>query len=298
MHKQIIKTGLLAVTVVTLLSGCGQQKQDGTAIAKVNRQVITDILVNDRIASFSEKARQSFNSEAGKKAILEQLINEELLHQEAKKNGYEKNEDYKKQVTKFEKQLKSAKQQSLINLILKENVESKITISEQEVTDYFKANPKQFAEYEQRQASHILLKTKAEADKYLQLLRQKKANFTDLAKAHSIDPTAKNGGNLGWFKKGDLVPAFEKEAFALKYKGSISTVVKTQFGYHIIKLTDKKTIEKRNLKNVEKQIQQAIYGQKRNKILSDYIETLKTNHKVTELEVLKPAPEDTSKKLK
>jgi peptidyl-prolyl cis-trans isomerase C len=288
MHKNIIKTGLAAVALITLLSSCGAEKPEGNTLAKVNRQAITDTSVNDRIASFPENARNNFKSDAGKNAILEQLINEELLLQEAKKSGYEKNEDYKTQVVKFEKQFNLAKQQALINLILKENVESKITVSEEDISAYYAANPKQFEAFEQREASHILLKTEAEAAKYLQLLRQKKASFSDLAKKHSIDPTAKNGGDLGWFKKGDLVPAFEKAAFALKYKGSISDVVKTQFGFHIIKLTDIKTVEKRKLENVKSQIQQALYSQKRNAVLSEYVDIVKKNHKITKTEKKDP----------
>jgi peptidyl-prolyl cis-trans isomerase C len=295
MHKQIIKTGVLAVTAITLLTSCGLEKTKETPLAKVNRQVITDQSVSDRISSFPENTRKNFASAAGQSAILEQLINEELLHQEAKKSGYEKNEDYKTQVALFKKQLETAKQQALIGLILKENVESKITLSEEEVAQYYNSNPTQFAAYEQRKASHILLKTKANAAKYRRLISQKKAKFSTVAEKHSIDPTGKNGGDLGWFKKGDLVPEFEKAAYALKYKGHVSPIVKTQFGYHIIKLTDKKNVEKRTLKEVKGKIQQALYSQKRNNILGSYIETLKTNHKITKIEEIEEKEEKEEK---
>lgn len=90
----------------------------------------------------------------------------------------------------------------------------------------------------QVKASHILVKTESEARKILGELK-KGANFAKLAKQFSECPSKKKGGDLGWFGRGKMVREFEKAAFSLK-KGEISDIVKTQFGYHIIKLTDTK----------------------------------------------------------
>jgi parvulin-like peptidyl-prolyl isomerase len=87
-------------------------------------------------------------------------------------------------------------------------------------------------------ASHILVKTKSEAEKILDELK-KGASFSKLAQQHSECPSKKKGGDLGWFGRGRMVPEFEKAAFSLK-KGELSDIVKTQFGYHIIKVTDTK----------------------------------------------------------
>jgi peptidyl-prolyl cis-trans isomerase C len=219
------------------------------------------------------------------------MVNEELLHQQAKRSGYEKNDAFKNQVKVFEKQFEDAKKQALINLIVRDNIDSKIQISQEEVAAYYNNNPKQFEEFEQRRAKHILVKDKAEAQRLLNRIKQKKSSFDAVAKKYSQDPTAENGGDLGWFKKGDLVPEFEKAVFALR-KNQLSQVVKTEFGYHIIQLTDTKTVAKRELKDVQQQIQQAIYNQKRNTALNEYLKTLKQNHKVTYTEA-KPteAPE-------
>jgi len=87
-------------------------------------------------------------------------------------------------------------------------------------------------------ASHILVKTEEEAKQIKEKLNLGK-NFEDLAKQYSLCPSKKKGGNLGWFSHGQMVKEFEKATFDLK-KGEISKPIKTQFGWHIIKLNDKK----------------------------------------------------------
>lgn len=271
---------LMAVTAVTFMSACTKEKPEGTTLAKVNREAITDTQVETRLSNLPQNIKPSFANENGKKILLDQMVNEELLHQQAKRSGYEKNESFKNQVTVFEKQFEDAKKQALINLIVRDNIDSKITITPEEVAAYYNNNPKQFEAFEQRRAKHILVETQEEANTLLNRIKLKKATFDAVAKKYSKDPTAENGGDLGWFKKGDLVPEFEKAVFALN-KNQLSQVVKTEFGYHIIKLTDTKTVAKRELKDVQQQIQQAIYNQKRNTALNEYLKTLKQNHKVT-----------------
>jgi peptidyl-prolyl cis-trans isomerase C len=90
----------------------------------------------------------------------------------------------------------------------------------------------------QVRASHILVNSKAEADKLLNRLRAG-AKFEHLAKKHSQCPSGRRGGDLGYFGKGQMVKPFEEVAFSIQ-KGQVSDPVKTQFGYHIIFVTDKK----------------------------------------------------------
>lgn len=280
-------TLLVAVTAVTLIASCTPEKPEGNTVAKVNRASITDKQVDTRLANLPQNIKGSFANENGKKILLDQMVNEELLHQQAKRSGYEKNDAFKDQVKGFEKQFEDAKKQALINLIVRDNIDSKIKITQEEVSSYYNNNPKQFEAFEQRRAKHILVETKQEAQKLLNRIKLKKATFDAVAKKYSKDPTAENSGDLGWFKKGDLVPEFEKAVYALR-KNQLSQVVKTDFGFHIIKLTDTKKVAKRELKDVQQQIQQAIYNQKRNAALNEYLKTLKQNHKVTYTEA-KPA---------
>lgn len=84
-------------------------------------------------------------------------------------------------------------------------------------------------------ASHILVKKRSEADRLLKEI-QRGADFTELARNHSLCSSGKKGGSLGFFTRGKMVKEFEKAAFSLA-KGELSEVVKTEFGYHIIKRT-------------------------------------------------------------
>lgn len=271
---------ILSISSVALLVGCNSSK--GKVLAKVGSTKITELQIEERIQQLPENIRPNFEKKENQGVILDQMINEELLFQEAKRLGYEKHEDYKKQVKEFENQLRNAKKQALINSVLRDNIDGKINVTDQEVVQFYEANPSQFDSYEQRRAQHILVKTKGEADKILKELKSGKS-FDQLAQSSSIDPTSKNGGDLGWFKKGDLVPDFEKEVFRLS-KGDLSDVIQTQFGYHIIRLTDTRTVPKRSLEQTKQQIQQAIYNEKRNTSLNELMEKLKKTHKVTKTE--------------
>lgn len=88
----------------------------------------------------------------------------------------------------------------------------------------------------QVKASHILVKKRSQAEKILEELK-KGASFAKLAQEYSECPSKKRGGDLGWFGRGKMVPEFEKAAFSLK-KGELSDIVKTQFGYHVVKVND------------------------------------------------------------
>ncbi len=119
-------------------------------------------------------------------------------------------------------------------------------VSDQEIEQYYKLNPDRFSTPEQRQARHILLRSDAKDNAELQAARRKKLetilalakagkDFSQLAREHSEDSTGKNGGDLGFFSKGQMVQPFAEAAFALK-EGEVSGIVETQFGLHLVKL--------------------------------------------------------------
>ena len=115
-------------------------------------------------------------------------------------------------------------------------------------------------------ARHILLKTEKEANAVIASLK-KGAKFADLAKKKSTGPSAKSGGDLGWFSKGQMVPEFEKATLALK-KGKYTTKpVKTQFGYHVIKLEDTRKKPKPTLAEIKGQIENKLFERKMNEYL-------------------------------
>ena len=138
---------------------------------------------------------------------------------------------------------------------------TRITIPAADVQQAYNTNIEQYSQPEQVRASHILLKTEGKDDaavkaKAEDLLKKAKAgaDFAELAKANSEDEgSAKNGGDLDFFGRGRMVPEFDQVAFTLQ-PGQISDLVKTQYGYHIIKVTDKKAASTRSIDEVRQQL--------------------------------------------
>lgn len=157
-------------------------------------------------------------------------------------------------------------------------LQSEIKISPEEVTRYYRQNQEQYRRSAQVNASHILVKTpfpeadgkvdekavEAARQKAESLLKQLKAGakFEEMAKKHSDDPTnASKGGSLGWFQRGSMVPEFESVAFSLP-KGQISDLVKTSYGFHIIRVDDKREADVTPLAEVQDSIEQILRQEK------------------------------------
>jgi peptidyl-prolyl cis-trans isomerase C len=126
---------------------------------------------------------------------------------------------------------------------------------------------------------HILVKTEKEAQDVLAQLKGG-AKFEDLAKKVSIDPAGAKGGDLGWFGKGAMIPEFEKVAFAMK-EGETSGIVKTKFGFHIIKLTGKRAAGILPFAEVKEQLKTSLMPEKQQEVFKKVKEDLKKNAKLT-----------------
>ncbi len=263
---------LIAINLV----GCALKKPNNW-VAKVNSTYITENDINNSLKQYPEETQKQLQS--NKSMIISQLVNQELLFQEAKKEGIENQEEYISQIKQLEAQLENAKRQLLTNFLINQKILTNISVDENEIKTFYNENKTQFNAYEQRKARHILVKTEQEALNIYNKAINKK-DFSKLAKKYSIDPTSENGGDLGWFKKGQLVPEFEKSVFNLPRKGSISKVVQTTFGYHIIKLDDIQKVSAKTLEESQTQIKTFLYNQKQSVALQKYIEKIKNHHKV------------------
>jgi peptidyl-prolyl cis-trans isomerase D len=162
-------------------------------------------------------------------------------------------------------------------LLDRDQARQKVTVTPQEIQQYYNDNITQYQTPEQVRASHILLKTegKNEADvrKLAEdVLKQAKApgaDFAALARKYSEDDGSKaNGGDVDFFGRGRMVPEFETAAFAMQ-PGQISDLVKSQFGFHIIKVTDRKPAVTRSLDEVKAQIQDQLAAQKSDQQIND-----------------------------
>jgi parvulin-like peptidyl-prolyl isomerase len=207
--------------------------------------------------------------------VLQQLIGKELIYDDAKKKGILKSAEYKKEYKKLEERMKK----ELAIQVWQKKVLDGIKISNKELKDYYKKNIDEFKQKETVHARHILVKTEDEAKKIINELKglkgdALKAKFIELAKKHSTGPSGKNGGDLGYFAQGQMVPAFNDKAFSMK-KGTITTEpVKTQFGYHVIYVEDKKPSMTRSFDEVKPYIEQRLKMEKFKDVMKKKMDAL------------------------
>ena len=177
--------------------------------------------------------RERFNNDEGINILADELINQELLLEDAKAKKYDQDEE-------FAKELEVVKNNMLKNYAMHKVFES-VTITDEELKEYYESNKETLFSPVTYTASHILVEDEKEADKIYEEIKDGK-DFAKAAEEYSLDPSAKNGGQLGSFPRGVMVKEFQEGLDSLKV-GEISKPVKTEFGYHLIKLDDKKEIE-------------------------------------------------------
>jgi parvulin-like peptidyl-prolyl isomerase len=249
------------------------------------------------------------NQEQRKKTVLDQLINDRLLVQEAEKldikvskeeidqhvreiiqeNNWDE-ESFAQAVhmlgfTDITAYREHASRELLKGKIVKIKVASKVKVSDQEAEEEFQ---KQYRDGEEElvKASHIFIKTpnpatlqqineaRNRAEKALEMIDAGKKTFDELAAEISEDSSAKRGGDIGYFGKGTLEPTFEKVAFAMK-KGETSGIVQTSLGFHIIKVTDKKTEKIRDIEEAKSRIKYELFQKNFEKCIIDWIKELR-----------------------
>lgn len=311
MKKSLLR---VATGACLLLLSAGLLAAEAPLAAKVNGVGISKQRLDKGLEAYLEqqkkdpKALDADQTKAMRAKVLEILISQELLWQEAQRRKMVATDEETAQAVQqfrnkfkdkvvYERRIKDAgftdasfaediKQRLSVKRLIGEGVTKSIKVSDQEMHDYYKANPDQFKSPERVRVRHILIKVAEEADQktreeakkkiesILEKARKKDADFAELAKTYSEGPSAKHGGDLGFQPRGRLVPAFEKVAFSLK-PGEISDVVKTRFGYHIIKLEAR---EKEGLipeKSVSRQLRAFLLQKKAQQALLDLMKKLR-----------------------
>jgi len=239
----------------------------GNIVAVVNGEKITKAEINEVLAQ-KHITYEQIPVQVRKK-ILDEIITQALLIQKAKKSGIENSPEFKKE-------LKKLKDQLAFRLFLKNKMDS-MKISEKELKAFYNKNKDlMFKEPAQVKARHILVKSKAEAEKIISELRKVpksklEQKFIELAKKNSVGPSGKMGGELGWFSKNRMIPAFSKVAFKLNKDEISLQPVHTRFGWHIIYVEDKKEGGYIPFEKVKNRIAQYLKMQE----LKKYIDRLK-----------------------
>lgn len=245
--------------------------KDAKVIATVNGSKITSDDFDREVKALPEYIRAMAETPQGKKEMIDTLVMRELIMQQAAKDGVDKSKEVEEKLAELRKRI-------VVDTYLKKKVETESKISDEELKKFYDQNLDKFKSGEQIRASHILVKSEQEAQAVLDQLK-KGGTFEELAKTKSADTSAAKGGDLGWFGKGNMVPAFEKAAFGLK-EGQLSGIVKSDFGYHIIKLTGKRAAGTRSLDEVKEQIKAAIMPQKQQQVFMKLKEDLKKGAKI------------------
>lgn len=184
-----------------------------------------------------------------------------------------------------------AKESMQIDKMLDAELASRIAVSAAQVTDFYEKNPTEFQQRERVRASHILIRFPENADAAAKEQARTRAaevlaevntgkDFSGLAKQHSQDTgSAQNGGDLGFFERGQMVGPFDEVAFSLP-AAQISDLVETTFGYHIIKVAERQAERTVPLDEVRPQIEQFLEGQNRQNQTQAFVEVLKANGKI------------------
>ena len=271
------------------------------------------------LQSNQEFASVILQTEAGQNVVeefrklkLEQLITNELLVQEAKDRGIEVSNEEMNNI--FDQQINALKQQNNLNeeqlekaiqqqgfesmqqykdmffennmngfLVnkLREEIINEVSVSDEEAEEYYDNNQQQFETSEQKKVSHILFDDKAKAEEVLTEINNGE-DFAEMAREHSTGPTAENGGDLGFITANEqgLDKTFRDAAMELSVGEVSSEPVETQFGFHLIKVTDSREAGVREFEEVKSQIKSQMRSQKQSQAFQEFVEGLREDAEI------------------
>ncbi|HTM25733.1 MAG TPA: peptidylprolyl isomerase [Vicinamibacterales bacterium] len=284
-------------------------------VARVNGEDVKKTELENMIHTMEGRAGQPVPPDRRDeiyRGALDQLIVYKLLSQESKHRGikieesevdakiqqirgqFPTQEAFEKAVKDRGKTVDSVRQDARVDLSVNKVMDAEVATvpgpSDADAKDFYDKNPDRFKQDEQVRASHILVRVDPNANAATRqkaraeiesVLKQAKAggDFAKLAQEHSQDGSAAQGGDLGYFPKGQMVPEFDKVAFSTP-KGQLSGIVTTQFGYHLIKVTDRKPARVVPYEEAEQQIKQFLEQQKKQTRADAFIGELKKKAKI------------------
>ena len=285
-------------------------------VARVNGEAINGMDLENAVRSLEGRAGGPVPADQRDRVyrgVLDDMIGYKLLVQEAKARKIAvPDADVDAQIAQIRSQFQSeaqfqqalaaqkmtleavrddARSEISVEKLVQGEIADKVAVKPEAISDFYQKNPDKFQRGARVRASHILIgipqnadaatkqQAKAKAEALLKDLKAGK-DFAATAKANSQDPgSAPNGGDLGYFEKGQMVPPFEQAAFGLK-AGEMSEVVETQFGYHIIKVADKQDTRVVPLDEAKQQIEQYLTEQNRQAQTEVFVSALKAKAKI------------------
>lgn len=240
-------------------------------LATVGGLQITDKDVDELLLSLGQRG-QAYNNPEGRKIALNQVIGNKLLLLDAKRNLYEAEAAFREQLNRLK--------DSLLISYAGEKVLSAVNVTEAEAKEYYESNKDKFVTGETVNASHILVDTEEKALEIYEEIKSGKKSFEDAAKEYSSCPSKESGGNLGDFGRGQMVPEFDTAVFEMEVGAITDKPVKTQFGYHLIKLNAKNESKEADYSEIKDEIKAALLSEKRRKAYESKINQLKIMYPV------------------
>lgn len=296
-----------ALGLVLLLSACPQEKklkQDPNVVATVNGEVLSRedferLLAREAQAMEGNAPRTPEQVEPFKRALLDTLIERSLLLQAAKAANIEvTTEEVDRRVlalsseypagtfdealansqTSRDAHRRSTREQLTIEKLFAQDVNARVAVTEDAIRRYYEEHAADYAEPEQVHAQQIVVKGLDEAKRIQQQLWQGK-KFPDLARRYSLSPDARVGGDLGFFPRGTMPPAFDEVVFKLSVGGT-SEVVSTEYGFHLFRVVEKKPARKKELNEVRGAIEEKLLTELKTEAQRAYVEALKKKAQV------------------
>ncbi len=269
----------LFLSFLFMLSGC--EKLGKKVLGEKELVRINDVSISlEEFRQMSERqpieGKMRLLDEKGMRDFLENyVITREALHQEAKKKSFDKNKEILAKVEDFKRAL-------VIDALLEGALREKGDVSEEEIQRYYKENQTLFTEPLEVKIRHIVINSEPVLKEILAQLSRGES-FEKLASTYNIDRTREDGGNLGYIRRGQLAPSFaqfEEAAFSFRKKGEISEVVKTPYGYHILRLEDLRGTASRPLNQVKEKIRFFLQARKKQDAYLEYLKETKSRARI------------------
>jgi len=263
----------------------GASSASGATVAVVNGDEITTDEVNKVLMEGTQGRFDTLPADKQnelRQRIIEGLVAQELIYDDAKKMGVLDSKEYKAQLEEMVSRLRK----QLAAKVWEQQQFEGINVDSKEVKSYYDANADEFVDKEKIHARHILVKNKADAEAIIKSMKslsgdKLKSEFIAQAKSKSTGPSAARGGDLGYFPRGQMVPSFNDAAFAMKEGTISSTPVQSQFGYHVIYIEDKVPAKKLGFDEVKNYIEQRLKMDKFKAYMEKKMSTLREKAKIT-----------------
>jgi peptidyl-prolyl cis-trans isomerase C len=278
MKKRWILVGVLLFFLLSI-SGCkklGEKGFGGAELIRINNVSISLEEFHQMLEWQPLEGKMKLLSEKETRDFLENyVIAREVLYQEAKRKGLDKKKEILAKVEDFKRAM-------IIDALLEEVLRRKGEVTEEEIQRYYEKNKALFVEPQEIKIRQIIVDSEPVLREVLAKLTEGES-FEKLASTYNIGKFREDGGNLGYIRRGQLAPSFvqfEEAAFSLKKKGEISEVIKTPYGYHILRLEDMRGTALRPIDRVREKIRSFLQPKKKQEAYLEYVKEAKSRAKI------------------